>query len=109
LLTETGWSETLASRWGLSDDGNPAIFYVWRRFPSSIDGAVDADGKLGFIPYGAGVLEVCGEYPYVLKGPHWTSERHIGEMCFEERDPKVCRSFADADLRFNGKGDSAGR
>jgi len=104
LLTETGWSETLASRWGRSDDGNPAIFYIWRRYPGLAGSGPDADeGKLGFIPYGAGVLEICGDSPYVLKGPYWTSEQQMGQMQFEGRDPGLCKSFADAEVLFAGR------
>ena len=101
-LMETGWSETLASSWGKSDDGNPAIFYVWRRFPRQPEDDADLDDTPGFIHHGAGVLEICGNAPYVIKGPYWTCERYSGQVLSELRHRKVSRSFKEAAALFDG-------
>lgn len=105
LLAETGSSETLASSWGRSDDRNPAIFYVWRRHPLALGEGVDgtdADPP-GYIQYGAGVLEVCGEGGCHLRGPFWTDERHAGNVLFDRHQAKVCNSYRDATALFSNR------
>jgi len=102
-LMKTGWSEALATSWGKSDDGNPAIFYVWRRFPKQFEGEADLeDAAPGFIEYGAGVLEICGDAPYVIKGPYWTCDWHSGQVLCNVRDRKVSKSFEEAASLFDG-------
>lgn len=99
MLMETGWSETLAGHWGRSDDGHPAIFYIWRRFPTN---DVDGAEAPGYIQYGAGVLEVCGSTPFRIRGPYWTSERHGGTVTLTEHKKTICKSHDEAVSLFDG-------
>jgi predicted pore-forming effector associated with SMODS systems len=102
MLTRIGWSETLAASWGTSDDGNPAIFYVWRHFPRPAEnGAELEDGAPGLIHYGAGVIEICADR---IKGPYWTAERHSGQLLYEGRKRKLSKSFEDASELFDVRG-----
>lgn len=99
MLMETGWSETLAGRWGRSDDDHPAIFYIWRRYPANeVD---DAEGP-GYIQYGAGVLEVRGGPPFGVRGPYWTSERHGGTVTLSHHRNTICKSHDQAAALYEG-------
>jgi hypothetical protein len=96
MLMDTGWSETLAGHWGRSDDGHPAIFYIWRRFPTN---GAEAPG---YIQYGAGVLEVCGGPPLQVRGPYWTSEQHGGTVTLAAHKKTICKSHEEAVALFDG-------
>jgi hypothetical protein len=99
MLMETGWSETLAGHWGRSDDGHPAIFYIWRRYPAN---DVNSAQTPGYIQFGAGVLEVCRGTPFRVRGPYWTSEHHGGTVTLAAHKKTICKSHEEAVALFDG-------
>lgn len=101
MLTDDGSSETLTSSWDKSDDQNPAIFYVWRRFPSGERAIQPRSDSPTYIHYGAGVLEVCGDSPFQLRGLYWTIEGVTGEMNFSSHNGKLCKSYDEAVALFD--------
>jgi hypothetical protein len=92
MLMENGCSETLASRWGRSDDHRPTVYYLWRRFPAG----EDSGDSPGYIRHGAGLIEVCGERNFRLRGPYWTDQRRSGDLSFKWHRRRVCDSYDEA-------------
>jgi hypothetical protein len=90
LLSERGRSHTIASNWGTTDIGDPAIFYTFRRFPTG-----STVGR-PVIRFGTGLLEICGKPPARIVGPYWTDVQTIGQLEFTKASWETYTEFKEA-------------